>query len=571
MQDLGRLLSDTELDAYMDASMREMMSNSEEFTSCPTCEAPISRVILKAGDPALQAAAPHMEVTATGQPLEGASLEHFNNHRYRCPSCSTVFCAACQVAGYHNGFSCAEYKATEHMRQCRFCDNTLKATPFLPNPADADKAALEGKNAAEAVDMATADAALDTARQAPPAFVADFTSFAFDGFSEYGDAGNLSSVDVEALPRTGLTVEAWVRPSKQQLRNRANVDHNGDGNNDKAVVLAQGGDLQKGQVGYSLSIAKGKLRFDMLGEKEAPPPDPQKEAEDAAAEAAVAAALAAAPWACSECEEENAGSVDSCELCCAEKPVVAKATSGVDMEPMDGAVPGGLSMLVNFTTSNTAIKKGDAWVRDSGAAFIDGSQKEKLRLPGAVHYQGSSHNSSGLSTAALVEAGGVGVAVERGPDWYENDQDGGEGNTGVVVGFLDGDGKEHGEYGHIGLLKKDCANVKWDGRGDSAYHYSMGCDEAHEFELSLSKAKCEVEESPFEVQYGWTTSHTSHIRDRSSDYRHGLAVGRARQNVMCNGICHMFPKLPGNAVRSEWHAKLPPGVYKVSLTVGDDR
>ena len=79
---------------------------------------------------------------------------------------------------------------------------------------------------------------------------------------------------------------------------------------------------------------------------------------------------------------------------------------------------------------------------------------------------------------------------------YEGDQDGGEGNTGVVVGFLDGDGKEHGEYGGIGTLKKDCANVKWDGQGDQAYHYSMQktClshrDKDHKFELSLSQVKC---------------------------------------------------------------------------------
>ena len=146
-----------------------------------------------------------------------------------------------------------------------------------------------------------------------------------------------------------------------------------------------------------------------------------------------------------------------------------------------------------------------------------------------------------------------------------------EDHEGVGV-FLEiaivGKAHEHGEYGGIGYLKKDCANVKWDGRGDTAYHYSMGCDKDHEFELSLSKAKCEVEESPFEVQYGWTTSHTSHIRDRSSDRRRGQAPGKP--DMVCNGICHMFPKLHG-AGRSEWHAKLPPGVYKVSLTVGDDR
>ena len=85
--------------------------------------------------------------------------------------------------------------------------------------------------------------------------------------------------------------------------------------------------------------------------------------------------------------------------------------------------------------------------------------------------------------------------MERGPDWFEDDQDGGIGNTGVVVGFLDGDGKEHGKYGEIGLLKKDCANVRWNPNGQALgvrmweYHYSMGCDKGHEFELSLSKAK----------------------------------------------------------------------------------
>ena len=50
-----------------------------------------------------------------------------------------------------------------------------------------------------------------------------------------------------------------------------------------------------------------------------------------------------------------------------------------------------------------------------------------------------------MTLPALVEAGGVGTAVTRGPDWFEGDQDGGEDGgedrVGTVVGYLDEDGK----------------------------------------------------------------------------------------------------------------------------------
>jgi hypothetical protein len=119
-------------------------------------------------------------------------------------------------------------------------------------------------------------------------------------------------------------------------------------------------------------------------------------------------------------------------------------------------------------------------------------KQEEVHIGGVTEHPeldgiGDASSRTGLTTAAIIEAGGVGVEVERGPDWYEDDQDGGIGNTGVVLGFLDENGEEHGEYGHIGFLKRDCANVKWSGQ-DAAYHYSMGCDKNHEFELSLSKA-----------------------------------------------------------------------------------
>ena len=66
----------------------------------------------------------------------------------------------------------------------------------------------------------------------------------------------------------------------------------------------------------------------------------------------------------------------------------------------------------------------------------------------------------------------VGVAVQRGRDWYEGNQDGGPDNVGFVVGWLDEHGSRHGEYGDVGRLENTAVNVKW-AAIDGLFHYKF--------------------------------------------------------------------------------------------------
>ena len=221
----------------MDASLRSMMTDSDEFTSCPECEAPIARVVLPPHDPCLKIPAPDSERGPVGEVLAGPHLAHYNNHRYNCPACAAVFCASCGGVGYHPGQTCEEYNNSSFLRECRFCHD-----PLVP----AQNTAL-------------------------PAFVEDFTSTNFDGYHECGDAGDLRPLLLAGAPREGeskadsgdgggeakggggdgedggdasgggegggevptrsLTLEAWINPSRRAVAPGA----------PRGIVVGQGG------------------------------------------------------------------------------------------------------------------------------------------------------------------------------------------------------------------------------------------------------------------------------------------------------------------------------------------
>ena len=120
------------------------------------------------------------------------------------------------------------------------------------------------------------------------------------------------------------------------------------------------------------------------------------------------------------------------------------------------------------------------------------------------------------ATGATEALPGALTAVTRGADWYEKDQDGGEGSIGYIVGFVDADGVEKGHYGGVGRVKHSAVNVVWVGKTAAsptlmaeltqyaqgvvpprshshpgvpgaypkAYHYSVGGDEEGRFEVT---------------------------------------------------------------------------------------
>lgn len=62
------------------------------------------------------------------KPLSPEALDCYKNSRFRCPNCSTIFCASCKAQPFHLGFTCQEYKSYLESRHCRFCGVQLAAS-----------------------------------------------------------------------------------------------------------------------------------------------------------------------------------------------------------------------------------------------------------------------------------------------------------------------------------------------------------------------------------------------------------------------------------------------------------
>ena len=86
----------------------------------PAAEAPAAE------EPAAESVARQV-VDALGEKrvLTAAEQAHFEDNRFRCPECTTVFCVLCDAAPYHLGFSCVGFSLAEGARKCRFCTATL--------------------------------------------------------------------------------------------------------------------------------------------------------------------------------------------------------------------------------------------------------------------------------------------------------------------------------------------------------------------------------------------------------------------------------------------------------------
>lgn len=53
------------------------------------------------------------------------AAEHFAKYRFRCPKCTTISCAKCKEAPYHEGTTCEQFKIFKAAKKCRFCGEKL--------------------------------------------------------------------------------------------------------------------------------------------------------------------------------------------------------------------------------------------------------------------------------------------------------------------------------------------------------------------------------------------------------------------------------------------------------------
>jgi E3 ubiquitin-protein ligase MYCBP2 len=120
---IKRALSQAEYDALLNQSLQSFIDSGKDIFRCPTatCGAPIERVPHKDTPPSLK-----LDATAIAE-------QHREEHRFRCRSCATEFCAGCMVVPYHAGYTCEGYARYLKSKHCRFCAETLPA----PTPADA--------------------------------------------------------------------------------------------------------------------------------------------------------------------------------------------------------------------------------------------------------------------------------------------------------------------------------------------------------------------------------------------------------------------------------------------------
>jgi hypothetical protein len=120
--ELKLILSEKEMDAFERLSVREMLTQSDNFVACanPKCDNVMERLAMGDFKPNKK------EKGADGKLVPAELQRHKAEHRFRCPECTTDFCSSCHVTPYHEGRTCeqqAQFKAAAH---CRFCGDVIK-------------------------------------------------------------------------------------------------------------------------------------------------------------------------------------------------------------------------------------------------------------------------------------------------------------------------------------------------------------------------------------------------------------------------------------------------------------
>ena len=133
LPDLSELLSATDFDRYLEATLAQLLHASTDFVSCPSCRSTFE--LVPGAEPGESATIPKdanapdfsRELGLDDRPLDAAAQQHYLHHRIRCrnPSCATSFCRSCTVMPYHVGFNCETYQQYLVAPHCRFCTRAL--------------------------------------------------------------------------------------------------------------------------------------------------------------------------------------------------------------------------------------------------------------------------------------------------------------------------------------------------------------------------------------------------------------------------------------------------------------
>jgi len=130
--DLQKVLSASEFEEYLEATLMAFMEQDESVFFCPNekCKSAISlepRAVPEVPDTIT-------ETTDEGKVLTPEAWKHFMQYRIRCIECQTVFCADCKVNPYHKGFTCKDFATYQSARHCRYCSSQLDANNSVKNP-----------------------------------------------------------------------------------------------------------------------------------------------------------------------------------------------------------------------------------------------------------------------------------------------------------------------------------------------------------------------------------------------------------------------------------------------------
>jgi hypothetical protein len=120
--DFRELLSEKELDIYLNLCNEELFESSSIFMKCPKCTYVIEKMsnINSPDNEKLDRI-----VGITGKPISETALQHRNMFRFRCRNCETEFCSECKLVPYHLGFGCDEFREHLQSLRCRFCQTSL--------------------------------------------------------------------------------------------------------------------------------------------------------------------------------------------------------------------------------------------------------------------------------------------------------------------------------------------------------------------------------------------------------------------------------------------------------------
>ena len=132
-QDIQDLLSPVEFDSLVQSSVQHMIDSVGSFIRCPNalCHNVIEKVD---HSPTRRQVAAVPKLDMEGRPLSEEAVLHRADHRFMCYECKTEFCASCNEAPYHLGFTCEQFRQFKKARHCRFCNvvlgssNTAKPT-----------------------------------------------------------------------------------------------------------------------------------------------------------------------------------------------------------------------------------------------------------------------------------------------------------------------------------------------------------------------------------------------------------------------------------------------------------